>query len=180
MYIMADVVANHMGQGDISDNAPSPLNDEGSYHPKCDIDYSNQTSIENCRIAGLPDLYTQKPEVREVLYDWVQWLVTEYNFDGLRIDTVKHVEKDFWPGFSQAAGVYTIGEVWDGSPDYLAGYADGMDGLLNYAVYYPVNRFYTQQGGSQDIVDMHSELDSKFPDVTTLGTFIDNHDNNRW
>ncbi|KAL3469921.1 glycoside hydrolase superfamily [Aspergillus californicus] len=180
MYVMADVVANHMASP-ISDNKPEPLNQESSYHSDCTIDYSDQSSIETCRIAtDLPDVNTESSEIRTLFQTWISWLVTEYEFDGLRIDTVKHVEKDFWTGFVSAAGVYTIGEVWDGSPDYLAGYADSMDGLLNYAIYYPMNRFYQQTGSSQDIVDMHDQISSLFPDPSALGTFLDNHDNARW
>ncbi|KAL4987785.1 glycoside hydrolase superfamily [Aspergillus falconensis] len=180
IYVMADVVANHMGSP-INNNKPEPLNQESSYHSACTIDYSNQESIENCRITeDLPDVNTQSPEVRTLFQDWISWLVKEYEFDGLRIDTVKHVEKDFWSGFSSAAGVYTIGEVWDGDPNYLAGYASSMDGLLNYAIYYPMNRFYQQTGSAQDIVDMHDQISSAFPDPSALGTFLDNHDNPRW
>lgn len=177
---MADVVANHMA-APISDNKPEPLNQESSYHSDCTIDYSSQDSIENCRITtDLPDVNTESPKIRTLFQEWVGWLVQEYGFDGLRIDTVKHVEKDFWSAFSAAAGVYTIGEVWDGDPAYLSGYADSMDGLLNYAVYYPMNNFYQQKGSSQEIVDMHDQIDTSFPDPSALGTFLDNHDNARW
>jgi alpha-amylase len=177
---MADVVANHMGSP-ISDNQPESLSQESAYHSACTIDYSSQESIETCRIADdLPDVNTESEEIRTLFKEWITWLVKEYEFDGLRIDTVKHVEKDFWSDFSSAAGVYTIGEVFDGDPDYLAGYANTMDGLLNYAVYYPVNNFYQQAGSAQDIVDMHDKIDSSFPDPSALGTFIDNHDNARW
>jgi alpha-amylase len=93
---------------------------------------------------------------------------------------VKHVEKDFWPPFSAAAGVYSIGEVFDGSPSYVAGYADTMPGLLNYPVYYPLNDFFQQKGSSQALVDMINTVSSSFPDAAALGTFIDNHDNPRW
>lgn len=177
---MVDVVANHMGQAAIADNRPAPLNQDSSYHTSCDINYSNQTSIENCRIASLPDVYTQKSEIRTLYQDWIRWLVTEYSFDGVRIDTVKHVEKDFWPPFASAAGVYTIGEVFDGSPEYLAGYASLMSGLLDYAMYYPMNNFFQQKGTAQAMVDMHNTISSEFSDPTALGTFLDNHDNARW
>lgn len=169
-----------MGNSAISDNRPDPLNQGGSYHSSCDIDYNNQSSIENCRIAGLPDVKTQDSRIRKVYQDWIRWLVNEYKFDGVRIDTVKHVEKDFWPPFAQAAGVYTIGEVFSGDPDYLKGYADKMAGLLNYAIYYPLNRFYQQKGSSQDLVDMHNRFGNSVPDATTMGTFLDNHDNERF
>ncbi|KAF5658578.1 alpha-amylase [Fusarium heterosporum] len=179
IYAMADVVANHMGKG-IANHKPEPLNQQSSYHSPCAIDYDNQSSIEQCEIAGLPDLNTGSAAVKKVLQDWIKWLVSEYKFDGIRIDTVKHVEKSFWPDFQTAAGVYAIGEVWDGSPDYLAGYAQVMPGLLNYAMYYPMNRFYQQKGDPQAVVDMHNEISTKFDDPTVLGTFIDNHDNPRW
>ena len=44
---------------------------------------------------------------------WINSLVKKYKIDGLRVDTVKHVRKDFWPGFLQAAGTFTLGEVSD-------------------------------------------------------------------
>ncbi|KAF2011961.1 carbohydrate-binding module family 20 protein [Aaosphaeria arxii CBS 175.79] len=180
IYVMIDVVANHMGFGAISGNRPEPLNQESSYHAACDINYNDQNSVEQCRIANLPDLNTGKSEVRTLLYNWVSWLVKEYSFDGVRIDTVKHVEKDFWPGFASAAGVYSIGEVWDGNPDYLAPYASLMPGLLNYATYYPMNNFYQQKGSAQDLVNMFDRVSNQFPDPSALGTFLDNHDNKRW
>jgi alpha-amylase len=177
---MADVVVNHMGQGNIADFGPAPLNQQSSYHSKCDIDYSNQNSIENCWIAGLPDVNTQSTAVRSALNQWVTWFVKEYSFDGLRFDTVKHVEKSFWPDFAWSSGVYTIGEVWDGNPEVLAGYAGLMGGLLDYGIYYPMNRFYQQTGSVGDLVSMHDRISSLFPDPAALGTFLDNHDNARW
>ncbi|KAL5390383.1 hypothetical protein DPSP01_001950 [Paraphaeosphaeria sporulosa] len=180
IYVMVDVVANHMGEGPIADNRPEPLNQQSSYHTACTIDYSNQNSVENCEIADLPDVDTQDSNIRSLYQTWIKWLVNEYSFDGVRIDTVKHVEKDFWTPFSQAAGVYSIGEVFDGSPSYVAGYANTMPGLLNYPVYYPLNNFYQQKGSSQALVDMINTVSSSFPDPAALGTFIDNHDNPRW
>ncbi|KAI1383970.1 glycoside hydrolase family 13 protein [Hypoxylon trugodes] len=180
IYMMIDVVANHVGPVALSDHQPEPLNQDSSYHSQCEIDYSNQDSVENCWIANLPDLNTESSDVQKVYQDWVSWLVTEYSFDGVRIDTVKHVEKDYWPGFSSAAGVYTIGEVFDGDPSYVSGYASLMSGLLNYPMYYPMNNFYQQTGSSQAIVDMYDQISSMFPDPTALGSFLDNHDNARW
>lgn len=180
MFVMADVVANHMGAGNMGSNRPEPLNSNSAYHQQCDIDYNNQESVEDCWIAGLPDIRTEDAEIRSVLNTWISWLVNEYQFDGLRIDTAKHVEREFWSGFSSAAGVYTVGEVWEGDPDYLRPYAEVMSGLLDYAVYYPLNRFYQQTGSSQDLVDMHNLIGDTFPDPAAMATFIDNHDNARW
>jgi alpha-amylase len=82
-------------------------------------------------------------------YSWVGSLVSNYSskhssspfnnsntdttqVDGLRVDTVKHVQKNFWPGYNKAAGVYCIGEVFDGDAQYTCPYQEVMDGLLNY------------------------------------------------
>lgn len=173
---MADVVANHMGNDPISENLPEPLNQQDSYHASCEINYDDQNSVENCWIAGLPDLNTQSETIRTVFQEWISWLVSEFSFSGIRIDTAKHVEPDYWPGFVAAAGVYAVGEVWDGDPSYLLEYAETMDAVLNYAIYYPVTRFYQQTGSSQDIVDMFDQISSTFPDPAALPNFIDNHD----
>lgn len=180
IYMMVDVVANHMGEGDVSNYKPEPLNQQSSYHESCEIDYNDQESVELCEIANLPDIKTEDPAIRTVLQEWIGWLVKEYGFDGVRIDTIKHVEKDFWPDFAAAAGVYGIGEVFDGDPDYLAGYDGLMGGLLNYAVYYPMNNFYQQKGSSQDLANMIDTVSESFADPAALGTFLDNHDNARW
>jgi alpha-amylase len=87
--------------------------------------------------------------VQNIWYNWVHNLVSEYSsmspihtyltsclthtiVDGLRVDTVRHVQKDFWPAYNKAAGVYCVGEVFEGDADYTCGYQDVMDGILNY------------------------------------------------
>lgn len=177
---MVDVVANHMGDAPFSELGPEPLNSEASYHKECEINYEDQSSVEQCWIAGLPDVATEKEDVRKYLNEWIGWLVEEYSFDGVRIDTVKHVEKDFWKDFSKAAGAFTIGEVWDPDLDYLVGYAEVMDSLLDYGIFYQMNEFYQGTGEAQALADAMDTVSEKFPDPAALGTFLDNHDNPRW
>jgi len=55
--------------------------------------------------------------------------------DGLRIDSAKSVEKSFYPGFEKAAGVYQVGEIFDGDPTYFCDYQNYMDGMLNFPSY---------------------------------------------
>lgn len=62
----------------------------------------------------MPDLNTENPHVVNTLYRWIRDMVETYRIDALRIDTVKHVRKDFWPGFVGAGGVAAIGEVLHG------------------------------------------------------------------
>lgn len=178
---MVDVVANHMGNGPLGENKPEALSKDSSFHPACSINYDDQHSIEVCRVASdLPDVNTTDGSIRQLYKDWIKWLMSTYQFDGVRIDTVKHVEKDFWPDFAWASGAYTIGEVFSGDPNYVAGYSKLMGGLLNYPIYYPLNRFYQQQNSSQPLVDMHNQIASLVPDASTFGNFLDNHDNPRF
>jgi len=56
-------------------------------------------------------LNTEDLSIVKALNDWISNLVKKYNVDGLRLDTAKHIRKDFWPGFAQSAAIFTIGEV---------------------------------------------------------------------
>jgi alpha-amylase len=55
--------------------------------------------------------------------------------DGLRIDSAKSVDKAFYPPFRSAAGVYAVGEVYDGNPTSFCDYQNYIDGMLNYPSY---------------------------------------------
>jgi alpha-amylase len=80
----------------------------------------------------LVDLKTEDSAVADVWYKWIGDLVSNYSIDGLRIDTVKHVDKAFWPDFEAAAGVYAVGEVFNGDPTYTCAYQNVLSGVLNY------------------------------------------------
>jgi alpha-amylase len=70
--------------------------------------------------------------VRSTLLTWIKDLVKKYKIDGIRIDAVPHVPKDFWAQFRQAAGVYGIGEVFRPNVSYVADYTNYMDAVFNY------------------------------------------------
>ncbi|PKX92761.1 alpha-amylase [Aspergillus novofumigatus IBT 16806] len=186
MYLMVDVVANHMGYAGAGNSVDyslfSPFNSQTYFHPLCFIsNYDNQTNVENCwlgdNVVPLADLDTTKSDVQKIWYNWVGSLVSNYSIDGLRIDTVKHVQKDFWPGFNDAAGVYCIGEVFDGDPAYTCPYQDVLDGVLNYPTYYPLLKaFQSTSGSMSDLYNMINTVKSQCADSTLLGTFVENHD----
>lgn len=64
--------------------------------------------------AEMPDLNTESPTVVQALHQWVSTMVRHFDIDFLRVDTVKHVRKNFWPDFVAAAGVPAMGEVLHG------------------------------------------------------------------
>ena len=100
-----------------------------------------------------------------------------FRIDGLRIDTVKHVEKSFWPDFKSAAGVYTLGEVFDGDVAYTCPYQEQLDGLLNYPLYYPVIRaFQAPSGNMTSLGAALTTIQDTCKDPMLLATFSENHD----
>jgi alpha-amylase len=139
IWVMVDVVANHMGYVENEDfSSIVPFSDISYYntYKHCDeIDFAHQPSVESCWLNGLPDLNQNNRFVRDTLLSWATDFVQAYDIDALRIDTVPHVSKDFWQDFSKAAGVYTIGEVLNFDLPYLASYQGSMDAVLNYALY---------------------------------------------
>lgn len=138
MYLMVDVVVNHVAATSSSTFAPSdaygPFASTADYHPFCWIeDYNNQTQVEQCWLGdsnvALPDLNTDSTTVQTYWNNWVQGLVANYSVDAIRIgmsaaagcvvangppDTVKHVQKSFFPSFIKAANVWNVGEILEG------------------------------------------------------------------
>jgi alpha-amylase len=90
-------------------------------------------------LADLPDLDQDNSYVRGELKNWISTLVSTYNFDGIRIDTIPEVSKSFWSEFGASAGVFQMGEVFNGNPAYVGGYQGAVTALFNYPMYYTIN-----------------------------------------
>ncbi|KAJ5093297.1 hypothetical protein N7456_009158 [Penicillium angulare] len=190
MYLMVDVVTNHMGYAgagnDVDYSVFNPFNSEDYFHAYCEItDYSNTTMAEQCwegdTTVSLPDLNTESETVQNLWNDWITDLVSNYSIDGLRIDSVFEVQKDFFPGFEKAAGVYCVGEVDNGDPTLVCPYQDVLDGVLDYPTYWPLLRAFESTSGSiSDLYDMINTVKSDCADSTLLGSFVENHDNPRF
>ncbi len=57
IWVMLDVVANHVAYIDTDYKLVTPFNDSSHYHTKCQItDWNDQNQVEYCRLANLPDL----------------------------------------------------------------------------------------------------------------------------
>ncbi|MGI4814179.1 MAG: alpha-amylase family glycosyl hydrolase [Janthinobacterium lividum] len=208
MYLMVDVAPNHFAwpgaYNTVDYSTYTPFNNKKYFHQYCpmtDYDYeSNQTAVEEVSVplqdirchtndvqcwlgdsnVELTDVDTSRQDVINLYYAWIKNLVSTYSIDGLRIDTAKHIQQPFWPGFNTAAGVYCVGEVADGDPNYSLPYQNYLDGILNYPLYYPLLRaFQSTTGSMSDLVAMVNTIKSGAKDSTLLGNFIENHDNPR-
>lgn len=184
MWIMVDVVANHMAPVGTSYGVINPFNKPEHYHDYCIINNddfaNNQWRVENCRLADLPDLKQENQWVRQTLLSWINDLVKKYNIDGLRIDTIPEVPKDFWREFQQAAAVYCVGEVFDGRIGYVADYQNYVDALLNYPLRYVMMDVWRSGKSFYNLKQRLIDNKNAFKDVNALGVFVDNHDNARF
>lgn len=98
--------------------------------------------------GGLKDLATTQQPVRDALFEIFARWVEIGNFDGFRIDTLKHVEQGFWEDFCPRMRAFTadrgkdnflmFGEAFDGD-DALLGYytqGQGVDSVFYFSQYY--------------------------------------------
>lgn len=95
--------------------------------------------------GGLKDVATENPEVREAMVDaYARWAEL-VDLDGFRIDTVKHVEHEFWQVFAKGvrerlaaqgkARFLMFGEAFDGRDPLLGSFtAPGeLDSVFNFS-----------------------------------------------
>ena len=179
IWVMVDVVGNHVGPIGLDFKLITPFNQKEHYHENCDItDWNNQWMVENCRLSELPDLNHENSFVNNTLIKWINSLVNEYEFDGIRIDTIPEVPKWFWKKFSESAGVYQLGEVFNSNPAYVANYQDVVDGLFNYPLYYSIQNSFCDD--MTNIEEYYYNARRAFKDLNVLGVFVENHDNPRF
>ena len=139
ILVMLDVVANHVALVGNDFSKINPFNSPEHYHEPCTItDWSNYVMVENCRLADLPDLKHENNYVSDELLRWIKYMVTKYNLDGLRVDTVPEVPKWFWKKFNKECGVFQIGEVFNGNVEYVHSYQGPLTSTFNYPLYFDI------------------------------------------
>ncbi|BCU81340.1 hypothetical protein JIR001_11230 [Polycladomyces abyssicola] len=123
----------------------------------------------------MDDLNQENPATSTELKNWISWLVQTTGVDGLRVDTVKHVPKWFWRDFDTAANTFTIGEVYNGDPAYVADYTNYLDAVLDFPMYYTIKNVFGHDQSMYQIRDRYAD-DWRYQNKFTNGLFIDNHD----
>ena len=128
------------------------------------------------------------------LLAWTADLISTYGIDGVRIDTVPYVPKQFWRRLTHEAlnGTYAVGEVLisDKPLSYIAGYqqspaaGDVLDAVLNYPLFFALrDAFMTPDrdgGGLGALATLIRQEQAAFRDWSALGVFLDNHDQPRF
>jgi alpha-amylase len=181
VWVMLDVVANHSSYYHNEDFSNiNPLNKAEYYHTRCDIDWNNQWSVENCWLSGLPDLDQSNEYVRTYLKSWIKKTVSDFDFDGIRIDTIPEVPKPFWSEYTAAAGVFQMGECFNQDPAFVGDYQNHVAGLFNYPMFYTIKDVFGSGQSMNGLKKTLLDMEDKSKDVDALGVFVDNHDNGRF
>ena len=172
IWVMVDVVGNHVGPVGTDYSQITPFNSADHYHDYCDIvDWSDQNQVENCRLAGLPDLKQENDWVAQTLYDWINDIVNKYDIDGIRIDTIMEVPKWFWDSFRESAGVFQIGEAFNGDINYVSDYQNHLDSVFNYPLYYTIESSFC--GSFRDLDGYWTHSRDKYPAPEYTATFVE-------
>ncbi|MFI1416805.1 pullulanase-type alpha-1,6-glucosidase [Streptomyces sp. NPDC020731] len=173
---------------------PSWLNDPDMYHNRGDSTFAGE-SAEYGDFSGLDDLWTERPEVVDGMAKIYQRWVRDFDIDGFRIDTVKHVNMEFWTQWATALDAYAakkgrddffmFGEVYSADTDITAPYVTRgrLDATLDFP-FQEAARQYASQGGSAKKLasvfgDDHKYATDKANAYEQV-TFLGNHDMGRF
>ena len=170
---------------------PAWLNDPTLYHNRGDSTFEGESVLDG-DFSGLDDLMTENSVVvdgfAEVYKTWV-----DLGIDGFRIDTVKHVNLEFWQDWSaqvldyaHAQGnpdFFMFGEVYDADAAKLSPYVrkTDMNSVLDFAFQSQATSFAAGNsakglGNLFASDDMYTTPDSN---AYALPTFLGNHDMGR-
>ena len=155
IYVIVDVVANHMAADYNYSRSPAILddirNDNSCWHNRNSNinNYSSRENITQYDLDSVLDLNTGSKKIQTYVLNYLKKLI-DAGADGFRFDAVKHIEtpddnasiaSDFWPTViygaedyaqSQGLDLYCYGELLD-HPDNVNGLPDSA-----YAKYYSI------------------------------------------
>lgn len=163
---------------------PDWLNDLNLYHNRGDSTFNGE-SVTMGDFFGLDDLMTEDPRVVRGMEEIYQaWIGT--GIDGFRIDTVKHVNMEFWKHWTQAMkrtankDFFMFGEALEYDTSALSKYVreTDMDAVLDFPFQKAVVA-YVNGGNAQGLADLFAQDSRYVTEKSTpldLPTFLGNHD----
>ncbi len=173
--------------------SPAWLNDPKFYHNQGDSTFEGENSIYG-DFFGLDDIDTDNPLVVRGMIEIFTNLVTEFKPDGFRVDTVKHVNMEFWQQFSppviehaKKIGIpnfFMFGEVYSGDSDVLSSFTTTgkLPSVLDFGFQGAVYRSIVANKGAHHLKALFDN-DKKYNDhdsnANQLLNFVGNHDMGR-
>lgn len=178
---------------DAGAKSPAWLNDPIFYHNRGDSTFVDESSYYG-DFFGLDDLFTEHPTVVANLIDLYTELLERYAVAGFRIDTVKHVNDEFWTQWSPAIqgatadsgreDFFMFGEVFTTDPIFNSHYTTilGMGSILDFIVNDGLERYIARDRPAESLVQAF-DSDDWFTDhdsnASMLVKFFGNHDMGR-
>ncbi|MEX6688958.1 alpha-amylase [Danxiaibacter flavus] len=129
------------------------------------------------------DIEFRNPAVREELKRWGKWYYDTVQFDGVRLDAVKHINQDFykeWLDFMRAEtkdDLFAVGEYWFIDLNPLLNYIDVTEGRMSLFDVPLHNNFHkaSNAGKDYDLTTIFNDtLVATRPELAV--TLVDNHD----
>jgi glycosidase len=175
---------------------PEWLNDVTLYHNRGNSTFRGESSLFG-DFVGLDDVFTENPAVVRGFIDVYSRWMEGYGIDGYRIDTVKHVNLEFWEAFGpaireKARGLgrpdfFQFGEVaaHDGDTALMSEFSTTgkLDGTLDFN-FEGGARDFVSRGHDAAALSRVFEEDAWYtgPDCNAQGatTFLGNHDDGRF
>lgn len=175
---------------------PAWLNDPAFYHNRGDTTFSGESSTMG-DFSGLDDLMTENPRVVAGMIDIFGGWIDRYGIDGFRIDTLRHVEPEFWAEFvpamlarAKAKGIpnfHIFGEAAWGEmePGLTARHTivDKVPAVLDFPFATAVQRTVAGGAGTATLAKLF-QGDALYAGgeraALQLPTFIGNHDQGRF
>ncbi len=186
-------------KGDEALKSPKWLNDINVYHNQGDSFWRGESAVRG-DFAGLDDLYTQKGTVVNGMIDIYKDIIDEFKPDGFRIDTVKHVNIEFWQQFSPALmqhaktlgidNFFMFGEVYSFEPELLSRFTTDakIPSVLDFAFQGAMTKAIIEQQGTEVLAQLFNkdhfyQTEHKYISNTNanqLVNFTGNHDMGRF
>jgi glycosidase len=133
----------------------------------------------------MPQLNLSHPGARAWMLDIARYWLEEFDVDGYRLDHANGPGPGFWGDFWQTCKKtkpesFCIGEVVE-PPEILAQFQGRMDGLLDFHLCDAIRRgIGTGEWGEGRFKRFITDHKTYFSDDLLMGTFLDNHDMNRF
>ncbi|OPY15652.1 MAG: Beta/alpha-amylase precursor [Syntrophus sp. PtaU1.Bin005] len=187
--VILDIVVNHTGyrHPGINGSSGNPTPIGPSWFNRMNI--SLESSVTEGQLSGLPDMDLDSPDVCDYHAQSILSWIRETGIDGIRMDTVRHVERNFWTYFkTQVKGqfpeVTLLGEVLVFDIDALSQYQkfDAIDQLFDFPLQQAMTNVFVYDHAMTDFVSPYNlgtgilERDLSYTNHNQLVTLLDNHD----
>ena len=174
----------------VESKTPAWLNDLTLYHNRGDTTFTGEDSLYG-DFFGLDDLFTEHPRVVDGMIEIYETWIRDLRIDGFRIDTMKHVNDEFWQRFSPTVLQYAkdvgkpdffmFGEVADGTRPLTSHYTthNNVQSVLDFPFQEAARAFASKSGAASALRDFFVD-DDYYTDADSnayqLPTFLGNHD----